>query len=631
MKEIPWRRACALVLLVGAALMMNAQSAQRVAASYALAGEMPRGALLYLQVSDWPAALRAWQTSELKSRYEQSLNYEQLWSRHLLNKLQSRWEEFNAAAGFEIGAAVLATLADERAALAVYDIGRLELVWLAPMSKTASAFVQRQDNFEERETADGTKYFLQAVEADRGRQKQELAFAVARDRFVLATSERWLVRALACVNKPNGKDALSAEPKFNALSRSLTPHFAAVWVDQERLNQDWYFRHYWVMDNVAELKQLRAGLFELERQNERWIERREFLTNEQTGLAALPALPRAAWQRVAPMLPADAPYAQARACAGANAMLVRDIRDALFSRLEAPVTSQTVQAAGWRWRRYRDYERYDIAEGELGEVDDYSNYGWLDYRYHQTIDDAEEAGEENGETQLAALRDAGERRFVETLQRALQAARPEMQVRVQRPRALAAPLLANFQQGVIVSLAQPLALDRAALEAALIELATSRLMLAGTRAALAWQARGEWRELPLPWLGRRLVYAVRGQELLLGNSDELLRDCLAAPANHRGAVLPQAETGELTIIRFSERARAFDPIFATLDAPLVKAYWQERRGKDYTGQEASQEFFSGNVASLLDVAAPVRAMIVQRQMAKGRWREEIALVIANER
>ncbi|NOT59373.1 MAG: hypothetical protein HOP19_04015 [Acidobacteria bacterium] len=621
------RRKVLLIGLLIVGLWFGAQSAQRPAKALALADEMPRGALLYAQFSNWPEALRAWQSSALKSRYEQSLNYQQLWERHLLNKLHERWQEFNAAAGVEFNADLWATLAGERAALAIYDFRRLELVWLAPMNnaqQAACALLKEQGNFEERETADGVTYFIQSVAADNGREGQAIAFALVKDRFVLATSERWLVRTLATMRKPASKDALSAEPKFAALRASLTPHFVTVWTDQERLNQDYYFRHYWLMDNLSELKHLRAGLFDLEMQAGRWIERREFLTDGRLPVAT--ALPREAWARAAAFIPADAPYVSARA--GADETLVRDLRDALFSRLDAPPSAQRVQQAGWRWRRYRDYEEYGVREREWGAEEDGSEYGSLDYRYNETIDDPEDADEGYDTAQLAALRSGSENKFAEGARRALQAAQPQMQVRVQRVRSLNAPLLpllADFQHGVIVSLANPSGFDSTAWEAALIELGASRLMIAGARPALTWRSTQQGqqaRELALPWLGRSLRYVMRGSELLVTDSAELMQDCLA----HKGAAWsPQANANEFTVIRLSERASAFDRVFAKLDAPQVKKYWQERRGKDYTGKEASQEFFSGNLASLLDVAAPVREITVQRQVTKDRVREVVSL------
>jgi hypothetical protein len=84
------------------------------------------------------------------------------------------------------------------------------------------------------------------------------------------------------------------------------------------------------------------------------------------------------------------------------------------------------------------------------------------------------------------------------------------------------------------------------------------------------------------------------------------------------------------VIRLGERQTAFDQIFMKLDEPRIKAYWKERRGeevKQLGPNEPSREFFSGEVASLLDVAAPVEEIRIQRSYAAGRLREEVALVL----
>ncbi|MBP6824839.1 MAG: hypothetical protein KA368_25050, partial [Acidobacteria bacterium] len=78
---------------------------------------------------------------------------------------------------------------------------------------------------------------------------------------------------------------------------------------------------------------------------------------------------------------------------------------------------------------------------------------------------------------------------------------------------------------------------------------------------------------------------------------------------------------ELTVIRFSQRKQAFDQIFARLEEPMVKAYWQQRRGDEASGP--SQEFFSGEIASLMDVASPVDEVQIKRSFANGRMKEEI--------
>ena len=80
----------------------------------------------------------------------------------------------------------------------------------------------------------------------------------------------------------------------------------------------------------------------------------------------------------------------------------------------------------------------------------------------------------------------------------------------------------------------------------------------------------------------------------------------------------------------SERQTAFDQVFAKLDEPRIKAYWKARRGgelKQLGPNEPSMEFFSGEIASLLDVAAPVGQIRIQRSYAGGRLREEVSAIL----
>src|SRR5215471_10424312 len=162
--------AALLIALVGVGVVINAVSASRATDSFELAKDFPRGAVVYAQFNDLPAAIKQWDESALKDRYLAGVNHQKFWSRHLANKLFSRWEEFNEATGFSLGASVFSAIADKRAAIAVYDIGRLELVLIAPLDESrfaATQFLQNKEKFEEREAPDGTVYYLSDVEADR--------------------------------------------------------------------------------------------------------------------------------------------------------------------------------------------------------------------------------------------------------------------------------------------------------------------------------------------------------------------------------------------------------------------------------------------------------------------------------
>ncbi len=607
-----------LLLLIVIGVAINTVSAQRVNKDFELAADFPRGALVYAQFQDLPALLKQWDESQMKERYLASVSFQKLQSRHLAIKLLARWEEFNDASGFPIDLTVFGSMADNRAAIAVYDIGKLDLMLIAPMSDTkfqACRFFQDKDNFEEIELPDGATYYLHDVEADRGRQKQHIAFAHVEGRFVLATSEKLLLRAVANIKGQAKKDRLTDEPAFQSLAKTVKPHFVTVWVEQSRLNDDWYFKHYWMMSDAAELKNIRAGMFDLEMQAGKWVERREFVLNGKSANAGS-ALSKQTMQRIRQILPADVPFVRLSSIDGKPKLAAELVSGALFDgKIEATEKGNLV-----RWDRYSDYD-FAVSTSDDEYYGD-SRYSYLGYEFNSTIDEEENEGEEDDR----ALRLAGERRFARGLQSALQSARPMAAAKIARPRAMEGMLFAEFARATVVSLQNPASLDRAALESAIGQLAASRLMVAGASGNFVWKNRNEggasWRQMELPVLGRSVCYGVRGGELVISNNAELLAALMNGNRNERSSV--SSSVHELTVIRLSERKTAFDQIFARLEEPLVKAYWQQRHGTD---NGPSHEFFSGEIASLLDVASPVDEVRIQRSYANGRLREEVTAIL----
>lgn len=622
--------AALLVALICIGVAINAVSAGRAASGFELANDFPRGAVVYAQFKDLPAAIKQWDELALKGRYLKSVNYQKLWSRHLANKLFSRWEEFNEATGFSLGLSAFGAVADNRAAVAVYDIGRLDLVVIAPLSEAkfaATQFFQNKDNFEEVEAPGGTVYYLSDVEADNGRQKQQVGFAQLRGRFILATSEKLLLRAIANIGGQAKKDRMTDEPSFQTLSKTTAPHFMTVWVNQTQLNDDWYFKQYWAMRNAEDLKHLRAGIFDLELQNDRWVERREFLLD---GRAPNPgeALSRQSLQQIERVIPVNVPFAQIRAVGGDQNAAAEMIRDALFDgKIEVVKGSRD-----WNWSRYdsSDFEVADEDEESYGG----SRYSYLSDRYNLDVDDADDARERGaGEIDDAAIRLKGEERSSAALRSALQTARPLVAAKIAEPHAVEGPLFAEFRRAAVIALDDPAALERAALERAVTGLAASRLMIAGAPAVFEWNDRSasgaEWREMRLPMLGRAVGYGLRGKHLIISNNSELLASLMTGVQSNRH-IQTQSPVHELTVIRLGARRTAFDQIFAKLDEPRIKAYWKERRGeevKQLGPNEPSMEFFSGEIAGLLDVAAPVDQIRIQRSYAGGRLREEVTAIL----
>ena len=138
-----------VALLACAALFAYAGASQKSASAYPLAADLPRGALLYAQFSDLPALVKRWHESKLKERYLASTNFQQFQSRHLALKLVERWEELNNALGFPLDSLAVGEAAEHRAALAVYDIGRLEMVFIAPLDEgklAATKFFRRRSS-----------------------------------------------------------------------------------------------------------------------------------------------------------------------------------------------------------------------------------------------------------------------------------------------------------------------------------------------------------------------------------------------------------------------------------------------------------------------------------------------------
>ena len=125
-----------------------------------------------------------------------------------------------------------------------------------------------------------------------------------------------------------------------------------------------------------------------------------------------------------------------------------------------------------------------------------------------------------------------------------------------------------------------------------------------------------------------MSYALRGSDLILANSSEMLQAMLK-DGNSSRAFDPKSSLAvhDLTVIRLNRRAQAFDSLMQKLDAPRVKAYWAKRRKGEQGNEDApSQEFFSGNISSLLDVASPVQEIRIKRNLQPTHLREEVEFI-----
>src|SRR5205085_11820379 len=175
----------------------------------------------------------------------------------------------------------------------------------------------------------------------------------------------------------------SDDPSFRTLSGEVVPHFAAVWVDQTKLNGDYYFKHYWAMGDASNLKGVRAGLFDFEMREGSWLERREFLI--EGGQRRVAALSPQDVQELSGAIPRDAVYARLRVFGEGEGVASSLIRNTILDR--APEDER----GGVRSARL--HEEFDPAtEGGTGDSwgEDYS---YLGGDYDEAIDDTSDAEE----------------------------------------------------------------------------------------------------------------------------------------------------------------------------------------------------------------------------------------------
>jgi len=571
----------AVFAIVAAALIAVSQIKNEL---FAPAEDFPRGALVYAQINDLPALIKLWNESKFKDKYLASENFKDFKNRHLGRKLASRWAEFNHAGGFSIDLETAVSLTETRAAIAVYDIGKLEFVFIAPVSDevfAATKFFLNREKFAEETLGDGTTVYRAKVEADRGRQRQELIFANVGGRFILATSEKLLAQTLNNIKGGQGKNRLSDEPAFAELSGKIEPHTAAVWVNQAALNDDYYFKRYWLMSEARELENIRAGIFDFEIQEKKIIERRKFLLNKKV---VIPAFNNAQAAELLSFTTENIPFYRLRS---ANpAAIAEAFENTIFSR-EKDAETQTENHRV----SYSSFDGYDDYSG-----DDYDN---LSGKFDEIItenDEAETIESRATETNFSGL---------------LQSAAPRRILTFTEPKVLPAPLFVEFNRAAIFDLAAPDKFDRQTFEAEISRRFAGQTMISAPDAKLNWESKIETdssrRVLKLPATGIEVCYAMHGKVLILTNDEEFLRK-ITSRKNPVEIAQYKTPLTALTVVNLNRKAEAYDSIFAELSK-----------------NNAAEDFFTVNVESLLDSISEVGVIEIRENYSGNLFEEKLIL------
>ena len=250
-----------------------------------LARIFPAGAMLYLEAKDFQAELRAWNASDEQKRWLASVNYESFQRSNLYLKLNAAWTEFSAAAGFVPDSALVASLAGGQSALAIYDIGNLEFLYVTriPTARvTATALWQSRTKYETRH-AGNSDFF---VHVDSGRT---VAFASAGDYLVLGTREELVAGALRLLAGETLTPVTQEAWFADTTSAAATPGDLRLVLNLEALIKSPQYRSYWIQRNASEVRNYRAGIADLVRTNGELREDRIFVRKNAAQAAAAPA------------------------------------------------------------------------------------------------------------------------------------------------------------------------------------------------------------------------------------------------------------------------------------------------------------------------------------------------------
>src|SRR5215469_8457698 len=154
----------------------------------------PAGALLYLQAKDFSSLLSEWNDSPQKRQWTKSANYEVFSNSRLFLRLKTASDQFTSAAGLPPDSNFLKQVAGRQSALAIYDIGKLQFVYITELSSEhsmESALWQSRSKFETRNAAGTTFLFRRDSESG-----AEVTFAVSGNYLLLATREDLIAGAL---------------------------------------------------------------------------------------------------------------------------------------------------------------------------------------------------------------------------------------------------------------------------------------------------------------------------------------------------------------------------------------------------------------------------------------------------
>jgi hypothetical protein len=240
-----------------------------------LARLMPQGAMLFMEGKDLAGLLQEWTASPEKQSWLKSDNYEVFSRSRLFLRLQAAQQEFATAAGVLPNTKFLSEVAGKRTALGIYDIGKLEMLYITELPSSQaieSPIWQQRSKFDPRQSA-GEQFFAR-TDAQSGRT---VAFAVSGNYLILATREDLVAGALSAI-KGAQVATLDHESWFvETIKAAKQPGDLHMVIHLDEVAKTPHFRTYWIQQNITAMHAYKAAATDLYRSAGEYREERVLL------------------------------------------------------------------------------------------------------------------------------------------------------------------------------------------------------------------------------------------------------------------------------------------------------------------------------------------------------------------
>jgi hypothetical protein len=512
-----------------------------------LSSYVPSGALLYLQAKDFSSLLADWNGSPQKQAWLGSSNYEVFSRSRLLLRLNDAVKQFAVAAGLPADMNFVSQVAGSESALALYDIGKLQFVYITRLpvaNAMQNQLWQTRAKFETRSAGGITFYLRRDPESQR-----EVEFAVHEHYLLLATREDLMASALQLM--AGGKDpAIGAEPWFAQSVASAAPvGDLRMVLNLEKIVPSPYFRSYWVQQNISDMKSYVAAVSDLFRSGKEYREERVLL--KKTSDASATAAKREDVSDLVPLVPAGAGIYEARLCPSIDPCL-ETLKTKILAPHLGPVPAGQLAPQA------------QLTSGETGSSSD------LETR----IDQAPASRSSENDEAVA-------------LKNLLQKSQVNAMLHIQSTERDPAGLFVKIYSAV--ALAGSSDWDEAAARAALTTFI--RPTLTASQLGMAWKQGNGYYELD----GLHpLLVAVRGKYLIVSDDPALISGMLAN-INQKSDLKPAMFVAEFDHKREREN---FSRLVTMVDRPDMSP-------PGLPGSERQPQFLSENIASLSSTLAAV--------------------------